>query len=490
MGPQLKEAELRGRRIQDIILSPWLWIAGAALAGLFLGSLSIGPANQRYIKLGLGLILGYLVLRFPVYISAGIFIIVYTLPTVLWLGNTNILFLLCLTIVWVIKYGLRIEASPKKTFLDWAIFLYILAHLVSVFQMRTGDLDNTVRSLLHLLSPLLLFYIVVNAARTTKRLELLAQAFTFSMAFVYFTAIMERFFHSITYIPSWYLWGQGSIYGEAQVFRAMGIFRTHGLLSDACALCLILQIFLVAYYRRNRFLASYHVVIGIVSMSILMLTGNRGGLLALAFGLVYMLWIFNKGIKVRHLVTGALIIGGIILISEWILSAQEGNITLISRLIATEFNENYIPDTRKDGWPAIWELIMQKPIAGHGPYYDLLYYRSIDNHMGWPHNAFLFYFVTIGLFGVLIYIILLTILIFKTFPGRGHSMAQASLAKGLAIVFHVNVIQLTIGELRTDHQRPDVRVIFMWVIYSLAVLAYYLWREERQSKSPVNLPAK
>ena len=93
-----------------------------------------------------------------------------------------------------------------------------------------------------------------------------------------------------------------------------------------------------------------------------------------------------------------------------------------------------------------------------------------------------------GLFGALIYVALVLRLVGKTFPKRALNMKKATLAEGLVVIYHINVVQFLIGELRTDHQRPDVRVFYMWFLFGLLALAYYLRQRERRDAPKVALP--
>jgi O-antigen ligase len=488
---QLKTAALKNRRVQDLILHPVVWITIALIIGAFIGSQAMGPASQRYIKLGIVLAFLYVVVRYPMYISTGLFMMIYTLPTILWFGDTNTLLIFILTIAWVIKYGMRMENPPQKTFLDWFIFVYILVHIASMYQIETTvQLIKTLRALTHLLMPIFVFYIIVNGARSKHRLLVLTEVFTASMVFVLITAIMEKYFPSVRYLPEWYLSFEGQeLFGEEGAHRAMGIFRTHGLLSDACAISVIIQIYLASYFSGRPWLRFYHGVVAMMSLVILMMTGNRGGIIVLVMGLVHFLWVFRKGLSFSKVFSGTVLIIAGITVTELVLSGEKGNVTLLTRLAETEFT-NFIPDTRRGLWPYIWDHILEKPLTGYGAYFDIDYFRTVKGRIAWPHNSYLFYFLTVGIFGLLFYLAMVVRLVVKTMPGHGLSLARTSLAHGLMAVYHINVVQFLVSELRTDHQRPNVRAMYMWFLYALLVLAYYIWKRERQDAPKVPLSGR
>ena len=84
----------------------------------------------------------------------------------------------------------------------------------------------------------------------------------------------------------------------------------------------------------------------------------------------------------------------------------------------------------------------------------------------WPHNAFIFYFYTVGIFGVLAFLgicyhLWKYSLNFKLPHVRGSPLAD------LSKVLHSMIIVTFIQQMRTDHQRDNVYPFMIWLLFGL-----------------------
>lgn len=437
--------------------------------------------NIRLVKLLIALGFFVVAVRFPTYISVGIFFVLYTTPTAVVLGNTNFIFITMLAGVWLVKSVMGLEGGPRRTALDWAILAYLLAHLISCVNVRTTpQLWGTLDKLRHLIWPIILFYMIVALGRNRNRLMLLAQMLTLSMLWVCFTALMQRFFPDVRYLPDWYL----SVLRAGYLFsgdeaRVGGIFRTHALLADTAAVIAVLQAYLAIHFRQRPWIRAYHWFVMAICVYTISLSGNRGGLILLLFGSLYFLIVFYREINWKRLLVGLLILAAILQFGEMSLAGFEGDPTLLVRMAETRI-ERGVPDTRKVVWSWVWERIKERPLIGHGPYYNILEERVGGRGM-WPHNAFLFYFFTIGLLGLPAFLFLCWKVTKRTFSGWGLRIGEMSFPRGMAAVLHIGILQFLLGQMRTDHQRADVFVYFMWILFGLGILARDLAdRDERE----------
>ncbi len=480
MRTHLSTGELRGQRMQDLLLKPWVWIAAAILIGLAIAG-QYTVVNIRLIKLLVGVAFVVVVVRFPTYVSLGVFFILYTTPTAIFLGNTNFLFITVMAIAWLVKFAMRIEPGPRRTALDWAILAYVIVHLISCANIRTVEqLTGTLDKLRHLIWPIILYYLIVFLGRSRQKLMFLAQMLTASMLWVCFTGFMERFFPGVHYLPDWYLsvlWAQG-LFAE-NVVRVGGIFRAHALLSDSAAVVAIMQAYLALHFRHRPWLRAYHWFVLVVCVYTISLSGNRGGLILLLFGGLYFLVVFAREISWKRAFVALLVLAVILQFGEMTLAGFEGDPTLLVRMVETRVDRG-VPDTRKLVWSYVWDRIQERPIIGHGPYYNILEERLGGRGM-WPHNAYLFYVFTIGFLGLPTFLFLCWKVIKRTYSGWRLRVGEISFARGMAAVFHVGILQFLLGQMRTDHQRADVFVYFMWILFGLGVLARDLAdRDERE----------
>lgn len=144
---------------------------------------------------------------------------------------------------------------------------------------------------------------------------------------------------------------------------------------------------------------------------LLVATGNRGGFLTLIGAGVLYLWMFRHLLGVVRTIRIA-IIGTILLAMSAAITVQYTSFNrLFDRLLETEIDEG-VPDTRSVVWPMAWEAIKEKPLLGNGPRLRLIgdeNPRAYPEHVSimYPHNLYLFLVFTIGVVGLVAFLILL-----------------------------------------------------------------------------------
>jgi hypothetical protein len=102
---------------------------------------------------------------------------------------------------------------------------------------------------------------------------------------------------------------------------------------------------------------------------------------------------------------------------------------------------------------------------------------------GWPHNSYLYYLYIGGVGCLASFLLLIWRLVKRTYAGTHLRIRGASLSRGLAATYHVGILQILMGQVRTDHQRGDLIVYVMWTIFSLGMLAREVWEQEKRGVS-------
>jgi hypothetical protein len=470
----VSDAELRGQRIQDWLRHPLLWVVIAAALGIFFGS-QVAGVSHRYAKLAVALAYVFILLRYPTVIGAGVFLLLYAFPAAIWIGNTNFIFTTFLAVAWLVRGGLGRE-RVRGTYLDIAILAYVAVHLLSLVNVETStQFSRSLLALRHLFIPIVFYYVVVNVGRSEAKLQFLARMLTLASVLVYATAFLQRFAPGVAFLPRWYV----SVLGSRDIFapevQRIGGVMSHALLGDLAAVTCLLQIYLAVRAKGQPLWRAAHWLIAVVSVYVVSLTGNRGALIALVAGAIYFLWVFRREVTWPRVLIGTLAFLGLLLIGEKTLGRFQGNLTLLQRMAST-YVERGIPDTRRVAWRYVWDRIMEKPILGHGPDYPLGLFAPGQKAI-WPHNAFLFYFFSIGLVGLPAYLYLVWRVLKRTWDRGGFRIGEAPFSRGMMAVCHIGIVQFLIGQLRTDHQRGDVFIYFMWILFALGVLAGEVWRE-------------
>ncbi|MBD3236971.1 MAG: hypothetical protein GF330_09725 [Candidatus Eisenbacteria bacterium] len=476
----VSDAELRGRRLQDWLLHPLFWLGVALLAGLYVGMhmTALGP---RYSKLVIGVVFLIVLFRFRPHVGVGLMLVLYAFPARIWIGDTNFIFTIFVLIAWLVRVAMRQEPAPRGTYLDWAVLAYVFVHILSLVNVEDQFvMGKSLLALRHLFVPILFYFVMVNVGRSERRLVFFAEMFTISMVIVFFAAFAERFFPQVRFLPSWMLTAFGSqdIFAEGGKGRVGGLF-THAMLGDATAIAFIVQIYLAIRYRHKPWARAYHWLLALVALYVVSLTRNRGSLLVLMAGSAYFLFIFNRELNWRRVLMGTIVGLALLYFGEVTLARFEGDIGLLGRLAGTYF-ERGIPDTRVGVWTGIWSFLVERPILGHGPYFSLRY-GPLGLSVHWPHNTFLFYWFTTGILGLIAFVVIVLRVFKRTWVGRGLDVCRTPLSRGLTAVFHIAAVQFMLGQLRSDHQRGDVFVFLMWIIFAFGVMARQVWEERKRA---------
>ena len=470
---------LPGRRLRDIVLHPAAWAILAGSIGLGLG-LMVEQFRLRYFKLVVGGLFALAVLRLPMHIGAGLFLVAYSYPASLWIGDTNVAFVLFLGVVWLGRVALRHEPPPQRTCLDWPILFYIAALALTLVHVEsTRQLQRSWIELRHILTPLGMYYVIINCGRSERRLLFLTEAFLFGVTTVFFSVFMQRYYPGLSWLPRGYLGAMSAariFETEAGAIRLGGVY-THALLADVTGIAFMIRMYLASYYRHHTWMRIYHWTFALLSAYVLSLTGNRGGLLLLMGGMAYFLWIFRRQFSLPRIVMGAALVAVALVGSEYLLFRFETEGSLLGRLFRTQLVRG-IPETRLSAWSFIWDRIAESPWTGHGAIYPIG--QTIQGvRANWPHNAYLYYLYMNGIVGLLAFLALCWVLLRRTWAGQGLAIRSVSLARGLSAVFHVAILQFLVGQLRTDHQRKDLYVYVMWAVFALGILARDVWARER-----------
>jgi hypothetical protein len=49
------------------------------------------------------------------------------------------------------------------------------------------------------------------------------------------------------------------------------------------------------------------------------------------------------------------------------------------------------------------------------------------------------------------------------------------------LLAHIQIIQFTLAQVRSDHQRGNVYLYFMWILFAIATISYRLFQEQLEA---------
>ena len=225
-----------------------------------------------------------------------------------------------------------------------------------------------------------------------------------------------------------------------------GPYQDYELFGEFMAIGTFLAVFMAARAQtpNQRF---YGATLAVLCVVMLLASVTRGATVAFLIGGIYLLWSLRKTLKMREFVTILLVSVALFQILEFGLTnfTRAGSIT--ERMMNTYF-VGLTPDTRV-GWGKLWERAMDHPFVGHGPYYDLGMSRGITGKglytYTWPHNQYLYYAHTVGLFGLAAFAFIALRLVVLSARSKGRGLRDGSYAKSLMVVLHVMLVVFLVG---------------------------------------------
>jgi hypothetical protein len=223
------------RPFAEMIFSPWLLLPLAAVLGAVL-AYQFFHITPRYVKLLFAVIVFLGLVRFPFHAALAMFMILWTAPTYIFLGDSNVIFIGVFTVVWIIRRELRSLPRRERTPLDWAIPIYLGCHLLSFVNLDSEFALRGARDvMMFTVAGCLFYFLVVDGLRTDRHLQLVLSSLCVTAAFVDVTAVSD-FFFGFRLVPEWFLFAPATLMRVEAGGRAQGIFGFHGLLADFSAM--------------------------------------------------------------------------------------------------------------------------------------------------------------------------------------------------------------------------------------------------------------
>jgi O-antigen ligase len=227
-----------------------------------------------------------------------------------------------------------------------------------------------------------------------------------------------------------------------------------------------LILFMVFFFLRARNPVEKTFWLGSVGTTIIavLATANRGATAGLFLGMALALVYFRRTVGAARIVLlVSLGLAGLYGV-DLLLSEKTIAVSVFDRMQKTEF-EGIVPENRTMTWKPALDWGMESPIIGHGPFYD----TGVGlTKRFWPHNGYIFYFVTIGMLGLSGFIWILVRVFRESQTWRVPSVRGSPLGDFMAIA-QIWLAVLSFEQLRTDHQREDIYPYIVWMCFGVVI---------------------
>jgi O-antigen ligase len=209
--------------------------------------------------------------------------------------------------------------------------------------------------------------------------------------------------------------------------------RTIGTMGNPNTNGILFCFFTIYFFPFNKNFAKY--ILFLISLSFVFMTQSRTAMLFLGFSMIFFLFLYRKKLVLNHILT----LSGLILLSYlsvWVILTEGFNYALISNYVVDgSILETGSARGRFETWNYLFNMYLNKPIFGYGPYKNYFYENRI-----YSENEYILYLWRYGLIGLLIYVSMYLFL-FKTFF---KSLFQDKNAKyGIFLVLLFGICALT-----------------------------------------------
>ncbi len=425
--------------------------------------------QHRTIKAGVLLLFLVILLRFEMVYSVYFFIILFPFPSGVVLTSTNVLLMTLIPLIWLVRSRATRQKFFAGTNVDKWILVFIVAYFVSLFNVETTEaLSWSFKIIWRQLTAMAFFYLIVTFVDDENQLERMTKVIALSGSLVALTGVVELVSPGATLIPGWIQTGQrlggaGELGYRIKGIRLGGAVGSHEILSDYCGLCLWLM---VTHFLRskNPIEKLFWMVVSASTLVVILGTANRGAILSLAAAFIYALWVFRRRMTLMRYVILISTVAVVFTAAQLLLDKYTIAASVTQRIVGTEF-KGVTPDSRVGVWGPVFQSALQHPFIGHGPYYDTG--RGLVR-IYWPHNGYLFYLHTLGLFGLSAFLVIVYRLM-RSSLRYYHPLAEGTFLGLATAIFNVQLVQFLVAQMRTDHQRTtdSIYMYIAWLVFAL-----------------------
>jgi O-antigen ligase len=467
------------------VATPFRWLSklvGPAIvtvAGIVLGYQYWLP-NKRVVPVAVALLLLGLSWQIGMVSGLGLLTVMLPYPRGTVFGNTNLAMILILLVVWLLRMTQRMSPLPIRTPSDGPIVCLVIAYIVSFYNVRPGVFGTrAVENFELLLSQILMFYLIVNNVRRSQDLERFHVFQVVGALSVFLISVYELNNPAAPFIRGWldFTNTTGTEFNTRNI-RVGASFHDFELLSEYCALMLVLLAFLVVRARSN---TRRVVFIGMFLFNafVLFTTVTRGAIIALAIGILYLLWLVRRRLKFVPFVS---VVAGILVLAigmNFFVSHYTKSGDLFARLFETKIVNGWMPEDRAEVWTIAWQRALVHPLIGQGPYYV-----PIPGYVyAWPHNNYLFTANIIGFIGLGFFLWLLWTFLRITRPVTD-DLRDPDYARAYLTIAHIQVIVFLINEFKIEYLRNNIYEFMVWLNYATWCAGGLIVRQPLRAAAP------
>lgn len=465
-------------RLRRLIGLPWGKIGLAVLLGWLLSGQILDP-SPRVIKAVAGVVLFIVAYRAKPLYALCFIAVMWIVPFSLFIGESTVVLIGLVTLVYLARLILRQVDPIARTPVDVGVATLAVCYILSFYNIENpAFIFPAVQKVFAVFSSFILFYFTATFIRNERDLRLFVRVLSITLLLSMAIGLFELFVPGRPLIQGWILADRFDQFARSNV-RVSGPYKDYELFGEFMALGIFLSLFIMVRARtvNERFYGS---VLSVFGVSMLMATVTRGAVLSFVVGGIYLLWSIRKSLKVRDFASILLVSVSLFLVLQFVLDNFTRAGSIVDRFMSTYF-VGVTPDSRV-GWGRNVERAMENPLFGHGPYFDLGISRGITGKglylWGWPHCQYIYYAITVGLFGLCAFVFIALKLLYISARSKGRSLREPSYAKSLMVVLHVMLATFLLDQVKIDYLRNGSYQYFPWMLMGLIAATHRIIKAE------------
>ncbi len=414
----------------DFSSSQWLQLNFAAVFAV-IGLVFVYLAPARWVVLGLILIIPFQIISSRY-------------------GSLNIYLVYLVAFVFFLKG--RLQKFPLIGFVG----AIVLAYAISLSQTHPVTRGDHLLYLFFIGSNFLLFYVVYNYYREVRD----PRGFLYLLLALNVLILLYSVAQLIVGLnPNSPLFsGEIGLKPPRADGRLSGPFGTVGLTAEYFVIAVFVIGFMLVTMKFGNKVKMFLVLLLLGNFAMLIATGNRGGIFTLVIAGVFFLFLFRKEMGVRGiLISLGTVFFAFAFAASIIINYTDFNL-LFDRLAETEIDEEGLPDTRSNTWPAAWARIQERPIVGQGPQLQLvdeIYGKpGAPPRQSWPHSLYLTLLDSIGIVGFVAYMAFLLRLLQRYYSHRNNFCGDPT-ASGLPRLAIVVMLIFFVDQIKIEFLRSE-----------------------------------
>ena len=444
-----------------------------AIFGALLGIQYWSP-NKRVIPVVVALLVFGVAWRLSMVAALNVLVFLLPYPKGTVFGNTNLAFIMIVSVIWLLRLSLRMSPPARSSPLDLPIIGLLLWYILSFYNIHSEfALTRAFQNLELFAACVVMYYLIVNNVRTQKDLERLHLAQITTAVCVFLIAIWEAHHAGKVLIPGLldFQSTEGHDFNTRDV-RVGASFRDYELLSEYCGIMILLASFQFIRARSHTRRALFG-LIGLFNTYTMFTTVTRGVIVALMVALPYMFYMMRRRLNPVKLLTAVSAILAVAISMNFVVARFTNSGDMFERLGSTKVVHGVVPEARAKPWENAWQRSLVHPILGQGPYYGELPGYAY----WWPHNVYLYIANLVGYPGLGFFLMILGG-IFLLLRPQVDDLRHESYADAYLLIARTQLIMFMLNELKIDYLRNPIYQFQVWLLFGTWTAAHLVSRDQ------------